>query len=177
LKAAFKVKYFFLGAIAIAPIGHLIHSFLTPSKIRILLISLVGTMTVTTLYGLFVILSQNDFLNLHETLFPGRNLGFTSYMRHAHSSLYTTVLLLWGLVHTGEKLANIRTFLFIGIIVGIVGTISSGTRGAVGALLISFPLIWGHRRCTDRRVSFTRCLVGCQFTVFNRQGDIRANRS
>ena len=147
VKTVFKVKYFLLGALAIAPFQWLKESsFFSIAKLRMLLSLIIISLISSTLYGAYAAVSHNDFLSIHETSFPWRNYGFTDYMRHAHSSLYISVLFSWALVHGGQRLVPLRTLLVFGIIVALLGIITTGTRGALGALLVSMPIIWGHKK-------------------------------
>ena len=146
LKAALKVKYFLIGALSIAVFRHIIKSFITSKLIKGLVLSLVISIGTTTLYGLYVLCTHDNFLNLNEPGASGRNWGFTDYMRHAHSCLYITILMIAWLVHGTTIKISIKTMCIVAIVFGVIGIITSGTRGAIGAFLISFPLIWGHRK-------------------------------
>jgi len=146
IKAAFKVKYFILGALAIAPANHLVHKFFNITKYLVLLYIILACLFLSTFYGLIVMVFKIDFLGLHKTIADGRILGFTDYMRHAHSALYCTVILTWARIHLKQETKSFKLLLTIGIIIGITAVILTGTRGAMGALLLGMILIWGHKR-------------------------------
>ncbi|MBI96963.1 MAG: hypothetical protein CMO78_00180 [Verrucomicrobiales bacterium] len=144
-EAVFKTKYFVYGALAVAPLKALFNNW-SDSRTRTMLLCLVVGLAISNTYGLLHLAFGLDPLGIHNVPAYGRNYGATDCMRHAHSCLYALVVLTGYYYIKSPISKSIKGLLIFAIILTIIGLISSGTRGATGAALISVPIMfWKHK--------------------------------
>ena len=161
---AFKTKYWFLGALGVVAAKHFLVWLSTRRRETATLLGVAaGALGVTTAYGVYVAYSGHEFLGLHPHLATPRNQGFTDVMRHSHTSLYLFVLFAWCLRWgAATHFLGSRRLLWCGLIAGVVGLISGGSRGALCGLLLSLPFLWGN----GRRYVWMICIAAVSFFLF-----------